>query len=57
MFFKFYCKIKRNQLQIFVETTLGLKPILILSKTEFEFLRKKPGDEVLQVSFKFPRHK
>ena len=28
---------------------------LILSKTEFEILRKKPGDEAFRVSFKFPR--
>ena len=28
---------------------------LILSKTEFKILRKKPGDEVFRVSFKIPR--
>ena len=34
---------------------LWSKPILILSKTEFKILRKKPGDEAFRVSFKFPR--
>ena len=31
------------------------KAILILSKTELEILRKKPGDEAFRGSFKFPR--
>ena len=34
---------------------LWSKPILILSKTEFKILRKKPGDEAFRVSFKFLR--
>ena len=34
---------------------LQSKPILILSKTEFRILRKRPGDEAFRVSFKFPR--
>ena len=34
---------------------LRSKPILILSKTEFEIFRKKPGDEAFRVSYKFPR--
>ena len=34
---------------------LASKPILILLKTEFKILRKKPDDEGLQVSFKSPR--
>ena len=33
---------------------LWSKPILILSKTEFKILRKKPGDEAFRLSFKFP---
>ena len=35
---------------------LWSKPILILSKTEFKVLRKKPGDEAFRVAFKFLRH-
>ena len=54
VFFQFCCKINRNQLQIVVETTAS-KPILILLKTEFKILRKKPGDEGLRVSLKSPR--
>ena len=34
---------------------LWSKSILILSKTEFKILRKKPGDEAFRVSFKLPR--
>ena len=34
---------------------LWFKLILIISKTEFKILRKKPGDETFRVSFKFPR--
>ena len=34
---------------------LWSKPMLILLKTEFKILRKKPGDEAFRVSFKFPR--
>ena len=34
---------------------LWSKAILILSKTEFKILRKKPGDEAFRVSFKFLR--
>ena len=29
--------------------------LIILSKIEFKFLRKKPGDEKFRVSFKFQR--
>ena len=57
--FQFYCKINRNQSKIVAETTwskpIWSKPVLILSKTEFKSLRKKPGDEAFRVSFKFPR--
>ena len=34
---------------------LWSKPILILSKTEFMILRKKPGNEAFRISFKTPR--
>ena len=54
IFFQFCCKINRNQSQVVVETNLWSKLILILSKTEFKNLRKKPGDEAFRVSFKFP---
>ena len=37
------------------KNNLWSKPILILSKTEFEILRKKSGDGAFRVSFKFPR--
>ena len=32
---------------------LWSKPILILSKTKFKIFRKKSGDEIFRVSFKF----
>ena len=64
IFFQFYCKINWNQSQIVVQTTyclylyfqiLYFQPILILSKTEFKILRKKPGDKTLPFSLKFPK--
>ena len=38
-------------------SNLWSKPILILSKTDFKILSKKPGHESFRVSFKFPRHR
>ena len=61
IFFQFYCK-KNNHnstakkpITNSCRSNLWSKSILILSKTEFKILRKKPGDEVFRVSFKFPR--
>ena len=37
------------------KNNLWSKLTVILSKTQFKILTKKPGDEAFQVSFKFPR--
>ena len=57
IFFQFHCKINRNQSQIAEKNNLWPKSILILSKPEFKILRKRPGDEAYQISFKFPRRR
>ena len=54
IFFQFYCKISRNQLEIVVEASWSTE-ILRFWNIENEILRKKPGDEAFRVSFKFPR--
>ena len=36
-------------------SNLWSTPVLTLLNIEFKILRKTPGDEVLRVSFKFPR--
>ena len=55
IFFQFYCKINRNWLEIVVDATYGLYPILILLNIEFKILRKSPGDEAFQILLKFSR--
>ena len=55
IFFQFYCKINRNQLEIVVEATYRSTSSLILLNTAFKILRKRPSDEAFRVSFKFPR--
>ena len=54
VFFQFCCKINKP-ITNSCRNNLASKPILILLKTEFKILRKKPGDEAFRVSFKFPR--
>ena len=56
IFFLFYCKIDRNQLEIVGEAIIWDTPILILWNITSKILRKKLGDEAFRVSFKFSRH-
>ena len=55
IFFPILLQNKQKPITNSCRNNLWSKSILILSKTEFKILRKKPGDEVFRVSFKFPR--
>ena len=53
-FFPILLQNKQKPITNSCKNNLWSELILILSKTEFKILAKKPGDEAFRVSFKFP---